>query len=130
MSMVLIFGVFCIACLVHELGHIIFAKHFGIYEGTVILRLANIIEGRKIPRLEGRIGRIPLGFCVKTNLEEEDIIRRGGLVLSGIFAGLWVVMLASPHHNTGLYHRLLVRSDHGCPDLMARMDEGIRYEND
>ena len=90
----LLVGIFCIASIVHELGHVICAKHFKIYEGVQILRISEMFEGKTIS-LRG-LEKIPLGVCVRTNLEKEDIFQRCVLSFSGIFVGLWVLMLSYP----------------------------------
>ena len=90
----LLMGIFCIASIVHELGHVFCAKHFKIYEGVQILRISEMFEGKTIS-LSG-FEKIPFGVCVRTNLEEEDIFQRCVLSFSGIFAGLWIIMLSYP----------------------------------
>jgi len=89
----IVLSILCVVCIVHEFGHVICAKWLKTYDRLGVCWLGDVSNKIKIPKY---LAKIPLGVCVHTNLEKEDIFQRGVLSLSGVFTGLWVIMLIYP----------------------------------
>ena len=75
---------------IHELGHVVYAKRVGIYKGVATFRLYHLSE--KIP--QKGIWKLPLGTGVETDLEKETLHQRIFNCLSGVLAGLPLLIVA------------------------------------
>jgi Zn-dependent protease len=76
-------GFFIAAFVLHELGHVVYAKRVGVYKTLRVLTLRDVV----VWTAHKKIGLLPLGVCVETYLEEETVEHRMVNCLVGILFG-------------------------------------------